>query len=77
MKDKLEKTGHKKGYYMRRGFLRGLALGFALLTVAAIPIGISYKVSAAKIDEPKAAQHVEETKKQAEEESLPEASIEE
>jgi len=77
VKDKLEKTGHKKGYYMRRGFLKGLALGFALLTVAAIPIGISYKVSVAKIDEPKAAKHVEETKNQQQEESLPEASIEE
>ena len=70
MKDKLEKTGHKKGYYMRRGFLKGLALSFALLTVAAILIGISYKVSVAKIDEPKAAKHVEETKKQQQEESL-------
>ena len=77
MKDKLEKTGHKKGYYMRRGFLKGLALGFALLTVAAIPIGISYKISVAKLDEPKTVKHLEETKKQQEEESIPEASIEE
>lgn len=77
MKDKLEKTGHKKGYYMRRGFLKGLALGFALLTVAAIPIGISYKISVAKLDEPKTVKHLEETKKQQEEESLPKASIEE
>jgi hypothetical protein len=54
-----------------------LALGFALLTVAAIPIGISYKISVAKLDEPKTVKRLEETKKQQEEESLPEASIEE
>ena len=45
MKDKLEKTGHRRGYFMfRRLALFGL-LGVALLGVSTIPVGISYRMA--------------------------------
>ena len=45
MKNVLEKTGHKKAYYDRQRFFRISAFSFALLLLAAIPVGISYRLS--------------------------------
>lgn len=45
MKDVLEKTGHKKAYYDRRRFMKATAASFVLLLIAAIPVGISYRIS--------------------------------
>lgn len=45
MKNVLEKTGHKKAYYDRRRFMKISAASFALLLIAAIPVGISYRLS--------------------------------
>lgn len=60
MKDKLEKTGHRRLYYrLRASCLLGL-LFLTLAGAAAIPVGISYRLAQAKA--------VEETSKTREEE---------
>ena len=48
MKDKLEKTGHKRSFYKTRMFAVIFALIISLFALAAIPVGITYKLSAAK-----------------------------
>ena len=45
MKNVLEKTGHKKPYYTGRRLAKFSAAAFALLLIAAIPVGISYRIS--------------------------------
>lgn len=45
MKNVLEKTGHKKPYYDGRRLAKFSAAAFALLLIAAIPVGISYRIS--------------------------------
>lgn len=45
MKNVLEKTGHKKAYYSTRRFMTYTAAAFALFLIAAIPVGISYRIS--------------------------------
>lgn len=45
MKNKLEKTGHKKGYYRARRILSLSLFCFVGLSLAAIPVGISYKIA--------------------------------
>jgi hypothetical protein len=47
MKDKLEKTGHKKGYYRLKSLLSIFVCSIAITAAAAIPVGISYKLDAA------------------------------
>lgn len=60
MKDKLEKTGHRRLYYrLRASCLLGL-LFLSLAGAAAIPVGISYRLAQAKA--------VEETSERGEEE---------
>jgi len=45
MKDKLKKNGHKKGYYVFQGFTKTFLAGLCLLVVAAVPVGIAYRIS--------------------------------
>ena len=45
MKDKLEKTGHKKAYYRARTALGVFAFALASLSLAAIPVGITYQIA--------------------------------
>jgi hypothetical protein len=47
MKDKLEKTGHKKGYYRLKSLLSIFVCSIAITSAAAIPVGISFKLDAA------------------------------
>jgi hypothetical protein len=48
MKDKLEKTGHKKFYYRLKSLFTVLMFSIAIAAVAAIPVGISYRLAAAQ-----------------------------
>jgi hypothetical protein len=48
MKDKLEKTGHKKLYYDLKMFFTVLLFGVAVLALAAIPVGVTYKLAEAQ-----------------------------
>ena len=57
MKDKLEKTGHKKFYYQCKVFFTVMMLGLAVLALAAIPVGVSYRLA----DAAKAQAQNEET----------------
>lgn len=51
MKDKLEKTGHKKGYYRLKSVLAITIFAVATAALAAIPVGISFKLSEAVAEE--------------------------
>ncbi len=48
MKDKLEKTGHKKLYYRAKSVFTASLIALGVLGVAAIPVGISYQLAQAK-----------------------------
>jgi hypothetical protein len=48
MKDKLEKTGHKKLYYELKAALTVFMFVVAVFALAAIPVGISFKLAEAK-----------------------------
>ncbi len=45
MKDKLEKNGHKRSYYMKRLALKTSLLGLAFFAICAIPVGLSYRIA--------------------------------
>lgn len=45
MKDKLKKNGHKKGYYVFQSFIKTFLATVCLLVVAAVPVGIAYRIS--------------------------------
>ncbi|MCQ2799965.1 MAG: hypothetical protein MJ228_04340 [Bacilli bacterium] len=45
MKDKLKKNGHKKGYYVFQSFIKTFLAAVCLLVVAAVPVGIAYRIS--------------------------------
>ncbi len=64
MKNVLEKTGHKKAYYETRRLMKYAAASFALFLIAAIPVGISYRISLMNnetdISAKKEEKHVEE-----------------
>jgi hypothetical protein len=45
MKDKLEKTGHKKNYYVFKSAMIVFMVAIALTALAAIPIGITYRLA--------------------------------
>ena len=70
MKDKLEKTGHRRLYYrLRATCLLGLHF-LSLAGAAAIPVGISYRLAQAKAVE-ETSQVLEEEGEEGEEENLP------
>ena len=71
MKDKLEKSGHRRLYYrLRATCLLGL-LFLSLAGAAAIPVGISYRLAQAKAVE-ETSERVEENEEDEEgEASLP------
>ena len=47
MKDKLEKTGHKKLYYEMKAALTVFMFTLAVFALAAVPVGISFKLAEA------------------------------
>lgn len=65
MKDKLEKTGHKKLYYRLKSVLTIFMFSIALAAAAAIPVGISYRLSAEKAEEESATSYVAPTASEA------------
>lgn len=65
MKDKLEKTGHKKLYYRLKSALTVLMFSIALAAAAAIPVGISYRLSAEKGEEEPASSYVSSSSSEA------------
>jgi len=46
MKDKLKKSGHTKAYYKMQRLLFFFLIGATITSIAAIPVGISYKIAA-------------------------------
>ncbi len=48
MKDKLEKTGHRKRYYQFRHFVMAFLIALGALAVSAIPVGISIRLAEAE-----------------------------
>lgn len=48
MKDKLEKTGHKKLYYEMKTVLTVFMFILAVFALASIPVGISFKLAEAQ-----------------------------
>jgi hypothetical protein len=50
MKDKLEKTGHKKLYYDLKMFFTVFLFAVAILALAAIPVGVTYKLAEAQAE---------------------------
>lgn len=61
MKNKLEKTGHKKLYYQLKAVLTVFLFGLAVFALSAIPVGISYKLAAAQAQEEASSSVVSET----------------
>lgn len=45
MKDKLEKSGHKHGYYRKQFALKASLIALGFFSLCAIPIGLSYRVA--------------------------------
>lgn len=56
MKNKLEKTGHKKAYYKAKGFFGIFLFGILGLSLAAIPVGITYRIAEAQAEAAEASQ---------------------
>lgn len=48
MKDKLEKTGHKKFYYRVKTVFTVILFTLAVIALSAIPVGITFKLAEAK-----------------------------
>lgn len=46
MRDKLKKTGHTKAYFCLQRCLFSFLIAIAAASLAAIPVGISYKIAA-------------------------------
>ncbi len=44
MKDKLEKTGHKKGYYRLRAFFRVCFFAALVMAAAVTPVVVTYSI---------------------------------
>lgn len=51
MKDKLIKTGHKKGFYRIKACFTVALFGLAAVVVSAVPIGIGFKIAEAEAAE--------------------------
>lgn len=51
MKDKLEKSGHKRGYYRKQMLLKASLIVFGFFSLCAIPVGLSYRVAEAHAEE--------------------------
>lgn len=47
MKDKLEKTGHRKAYHAARRMMLAFFLVLGVFAAGAIPVGISYQAGVA------------------------------
>ena len=69
MKDKLEKTGKNKRYYQIRFAFKTFLISLAVFALAAIPVGVSYSLTASA----KAAENVSQISSSEEsEEEVPE-----
>lgn len=66
MKDKLEKTGHKKGFYRLKSLLSIFVCSIAITAAAAIPVGISFKLDAATEHDEKTSVVTEESSSSSE-----------
>ena len=53
MKDKLEKSGDKRGYYRKQMLLKASLIVFGFFSLCAIPVGLSYRVAEAHAEEDK------------------------
>jgi uncharacterized membrane protein SpoIIM required for sporulation len=60
MKDKLEKTGHKKLYYELKTALTVFMFILAVFALASIPVGISFKLAEAQAKAGETTSQVEE-----------------
>ena len=67
MKDKLHKTGHKKGFYRFVSALKGIGFSLLAIAVLATPVAIAASVSAEQA-------YAEPTTSSVPEESVPETS---
>ena len=70
MRDKLVKTGHKKGYYRFRAFLFAFLLLAGLGASATLPIYVTYQVSVQ-------AAHAQEEQQEDSSLELPSIAVEE
>lgn len=64
MKNKLEKTGHKKAYYKAKGFFGIFLFGVLGLSLAAIPVGITYRIAEAQAEAANVAKSDDSTKEE-------------
>lgn len=64
MKDKLIKTGHKKGYYRLKAALTVGLFSLAAFVVSAVPVGIGLKIAEAEAKEE--TTEIQETKESQE-----------
>lgn len=77
MKDKLEKTGHKKHYYRLKTAVIALLFSLALGGVMAIPVGISYKISEAAAKQATSSSYHDDSEGDKEDTSVPDFVVEE
>ena len=61
MQDKLTKTGHKKFYYRMKTGLTVLLFSIAVAAVAAIPVGITYRLAEVRAQEAETSHVSKET----------------
>lgn len=73
MRDKLEKTGHKKAYYRARIALVSILAALGILSIGAIPVGITYSVALAA--HAKGADSSQRQEESAAKESAPEMRL--
>ncbi len=64
MKNKLEKTGHKRGYYKAKGFFGIFLFGILGLSLAAIPVGITYRIAETQAEAANASQSEDSQKEE-------------
>ena len=58
MQDKLTKTGHKKFYYRMKTGMTILLFSIAVVAVAAIPVGITYRLAEVRAQERAEESHI-------------------
>lgn len=70
MKDKLIKTGHKKGYYRLKAVLTVGLFSLAAFVASAVPIGIGLKIAEAEAQEDALAETSEKSEQTSEQTEL-------
>lgn len=69
MKDKLEKSGHKRGYYRKQFALKASLIALGFFSLCAIPIGLSYRVAEVTHAEQEETSQLRSSQKEDEESS--------